>query len=171
MSIDALLASACLPFVFQTVVIDAEPYWDGGYMGNPTIYPLIYHCDAHDIMIVQVNPLTRDEVPTTAADIHNRVNEISFNSSLMREMRAVLFVSRLVREERLDPIRYKSLNIHRIADEDQMTGLGVASKMNADMTFLKHLKAVGRAAADRWLGENKDMLGVDSTLDLAETFL
>ena len=170
-SVDALLASACLPFLFQTVVIDGEPYWDGGYMGNPAIFPLIYETQASDVVLVRINPLTRDEVPTSATDIWNRVNEVSFNSTLMREMRAVAFVSRLIKEERLDPARYKSLHVHSIADEGQMTGLGVASKMNAELPFLLHLKAIGRSAADRWLAAHRGDLGVRSSIDIEETFL
>ncbi|MCA8909817.1 MAG: patatin-like phospholipase family protein [Rhodospirillaceae bacterium] len=170
-SIDALLASACLPFMFRTVEIDGEPYWDGGYMGNPAIFPLIYRTDCADVMLVQINPLNRDEIPTTAADIWNRVNEISFNSTLMREMRAIAFVTRLIEQERLDPTAYKALRMHAIADEAEMTGLGVASKMNAEMDFLLHLKTVGRAAADRWLAEHGDAIGQRSSLDFAATFL
>ena len=170
-TVDALLASACLPFLFQAVEIEGEAYWDGGYMGNPAIFPLIYGAASRDIMIVQVNPIERADVPITAADIHNRVNEISFNSTLMREMRAIAFVSRLIREERLDPTRYKSLNIHMIADETCMTGLGVASKLNADLPFLQHLKRLGRNAADQWLTDHRDHIGVTGTLDIDAAFL
>ena len=170
-SIDAILASACLPFLFQTVMVDGEPYWDGGYMGNPAIFPLIYKTKSSDVMLVQINPLTREDVPVTAADIYNRVNEISFNSTLMREMRAIAFVAKLVEDEKLDPARYKSLKIHSIADEEEMTGLGVASKMNAELPFLLHLKQVGRAAADRWLAAHSGDIGIRSTVDIDATYL
>ncbi|MCB9958036.1 MAG: patatin-like phospholipase family protein [Rhodospirillaceae bacterium] len=170
-SIDCLLASACLPFLFRTVEVDGEPYWDGGYMGNPAIFPLIYNTDCADVVLVQINPLNRAEIPTTAADIWNRVNEISFNSTLMREMRAIAFVARLIEQERLDTSAYKALRIHAIADEAEMTGLGVASKMNAEMDFLLHLKTVGRAAADRWLAQHGGDIGQRSSLDIGATFL
>ena len=101
---DAVLASACLPFMFQAVEIDGEAYWDGGYMGNPAIFPLIYDASLPDVVIVHINPIGRPDVPTTARDIINRINEISFNSSLMREMRAIAFVTRLIDEGELkDP--------------------------------------------------------------------
>ena len=95
---DAVMASACLPFLFQAVEIDGEAYWDGGYMGNPAIFPLIYECGSADVVVVHINPLARPDVPKTATEILNRVNEISFNSSLMREMRAIAFVTRLIDE-------------------------------------------------------------------------
>ena len=99
---DAVLASACLPFMFQAVEIDGEHYWDGGYMGNPAIFPLIYDCDSADVVVVHINPIERPDVPTTARDIMNRINEISFNSSLMREMRAIAFVTKLIDDGKLE---------------------------------------------------------------------
>ncbi|HET8728719.1 MAG TPA: patatin-like phospholipase family protein [Alphaproteobacteria bacterium] len=171
LSIDALLASACLPQIHRAVEIDGEAYWDGGYMGNPAIYPLIYDCASPDVAIVQINPITRDEVPTTAAEIMNRVNEISFNSTLMREVRAIAFVQKLMREARLPAERYKFVNLHLIGDEEKMAGLGVASKLNAGWDFLCHLRQVGRDAADGWLGRNRDRIGVETTVDLQEVFL
>ena len=103
----AVMASACLPTVFQAVEIDGEPYWDGGYSGNPAIHPLIYQCESRDIVLVQINPIKRDKLPTTAADILDRLNEITFNSALIAEMRAIDFVKRLLAEGKLDPARYK----------------------------------------------------------------
>src|SRR4029077_8108071 len=111
---DVLLASACLPFLFQAVTIDGEPYWDGGYMGNPAIFPLIYGTETADVVIVQVNPLGCDSVPTSATEIMNRLNEISFNSSLMREMRAISFVTDLIDAGRLTSNEYKRVNVHWI---------------------------------------------------------
>lgn len=171
MSIDALLASACLPHMFQAVEIDGEHYWDGGFMGNPTIFPLIYHCLSRDVIVVQVNPINRDEVPTTAPDIWDRVNEISFNSSLMREMRAIQFVRTLIDEHRLDEQRYKRMNIHWINGEQQMGNLGAPSKFNAEWDFLVHLHDIGRATADEWLDRNFDKVGVESSIDLAAMFM
>ena len=171
LSVDALLASACLPFMFQAIEIDGEPYWDGGYMGNPALFPLIYNCLNNDIVIVQINPLTRDEVPRTAAEILNRVNEISFNSTLNREIRAIAFVRKLIDAENLSREKYRRLNLHMIESEDCMKGLGVSSKLNAEWEFLTHLKAIGQAAADDWLGRNFDRIGVETTVDLEAKFL
>lgn len=168
---DVLLASACLPFLFQAVTIDGDPYWDGGYMGNPAIFPLIYGTQTQDVVIVQINPLGCDRVPTTAAEIMNRVNEISFNSSLMREMRAISFVTDLIDEQKLDSKSYKRVNVHWIEAEKQMRGLGVSSKLNAGMSFLLHLKAIGRKAADEWLAGHFDHIGERSTIDIKEKFL
>ena len=168
---DVLLASACLPFLFQAVTIDGEPYWDGGYMGNPAIFPLIYGAETPDVLIVQANPLGCDRVPTTASDIMNRLNEISFNSSLMREMRAIAFVTDLIDDGKLDSNQYKRVNVHWIEAEKQMRGLGVSSKLNARMDFLLHLKAIGRDVADRWIGHHFDAIGQRSTIDVKEMFL
>ncbi len=168
---DVLLASACLPFLFQAVSIDGDPYWDGGYMGNPAIFPLIYGSTSPDVVIVQINPLGCDRVPTTATEIMNRVNEISFNSSLMREMRAISFVTDLVDEGKLDSHSYKRINVHWIEAEQQMKGLGVSSKLNARMDFLLYLKEIGREVASRWIDANFDAIGERSTIDIKEKFL
>jgi NTE family protein len=168
---EAILASACLPFLFQAVEYDGEHYWDGGYMGNPAIYPLIYRCQSPDVMIVQINPLHRDSVPDTAREIMDRVNEISFNSSLMREMRAIAFVSRLIENGKLDRSAYKRMNIHLLEADDQIGPLGASSKLNAEKAFLEHLKAIGRNACDDWLARNFDHIGVNSSVDLVETYL
>ena len=156
---DVLLASACLPFLFQAVTIEGEPYWDGGYMGNPAIFPLIYGTDTPDVVIVQVNPLGCDKVPTSAPEIMNRLNEISFNSSLMREMRAISFVTDLIDEGKLASNQYKRINVHWIEAEKQMRGLGVSSKLNARMDFLLHLKEIGRQVAGQWIATHFDAIG------------
>lgn len=171
---DALLASACLPHLFQAVEIDGEPYWDGGYMGNPAIWPLIYGCQSADVVLVQINPLVREGVPRTPREIDNRMNEIAFNAALMHEMRAVAFVQRLLEQDMLkEPFaaRYKDMHIHMIGDEEGMKSLGVSSKSNAERAFLEHLKAAGRACAGRWLEANFDALGVRSSVDVRGTFL
>src|SRR5882724_4527073 len=168
---DVLLASACLPFMFQAVTIEGEPYWDGGYMGNPALFPLIYGAETQDMVIVQINPLGCDRVPTTASEIMNRLNEISFNSSLMREMRAISFVTDLIDEGKLDSNQYKRVNVHWIEAENQMRGLGVSSKLNARMDFLLHLKQIGRDVAEHWLETHFDAIGHRSTIDIKEKFL
>jgi len=174
LSLDALLASACIPHLYQAVEIDGEPYWDGGYMGNPAIWPLIYEAASADVVLVQINPVVRDEVPRTAFEIDNRVNEIAFNSSLMHEMRAVAFVQRLLEQGALkEPFasRYRNMRIHMIGDEPAMAALGVTSKANAEREFLEHLKSAGRDCAERWLAANFDNLGVRSSVDVQSAFL
>ncbi|MBM3622362.1 MAG: patatin-like phospholipase family protein [Alphaproteobacteria bacterium] len=168
---DVLLASACLPFMFQAVTIDDEPYWDGGYMGNPALFPLIYGARSKDVVIVQVNPLSCDEMPTTASAIMNRLNEISFNSSLMREMRAVSFVTDLIDQGRLDRDHHKRMNVHWIEAEEHMKGLGVSSKLNAQWDFLLHLMSIGREVAAAWLERNFDAIGERSSVDIKAKFL
>jgi len=168
---DVVLASACIPFYFQTVEIDGEPYWDGGYMGNPSIWPLIYRTEIKDILLVQINPLTRDETPMQANEIINRLNEISFNSSLIAEMRAIDFVRRLIDENRLDEKKYKRINMHMIPAPALEYRLNASSKLNTDWAFLEFLHDKGWAAADAWIRGNKDAIGVASSIDIAETFL
>jgi NTE family protein len=174
LSLDALLASACLPHLYQAVEIDGDPYWDGGYMGNPAIWPLIYNCSTADVVLVQINPLVREGVPRTPVEIENRLNEIAFNSSLMHEMRAISFVQRLLEADALvGPLasRYRNMRIHMIGDEEGMKALGVASKANVERAFLEHLKAAGRTAADRWLEATMSDIGVRSSVDIRGTFL
>ena len=163
---DVLMASACQPDMFQAVEIDGESYWDGGFMGNPSIFPLIYNCRSPDVAVVQINPFHRPETPTTAHEIRNRITEISFNASLMKEMRAINFVGKLIDEEGLDPGKYKRLNMHLIEAEEHMKGLGVSSKLNADWDFLVHLRDIGRETAAGWLKLNGRRIGVESTMDI-----
>ncbi|MEX3959535.1 patatin-like phospholipase family protein [Trinickia sp. EG282A] len=170
-TVHAVLASSCLPQLFQAVQIDGEYYWDGGYMGNPPIYPLIYETDTCDVLIIRVNPIRIGKVPTTAYEILDRVNTLSFNSSLMREMRAVDFVTRLIDEGALDSSRYRRMLIHSIDGEAEMSRYGAASKFNADWAFLSELFELGRARADAWLQANFDALGQRSSTNIADTFL
>jgi NTE family protein len=169
-NVDTVLASACLPFMFHAVEIDGDPYWDGGYMGNPCLYPLIYECESTDVLVVHINPLERKHMPHTAAEILNRINEISFNSSLMREMRAIVFVTKLIDSGELkSPM--KRMLMHSIAANEMMNGLGHASKLNADWEFLTGLRDAGRAHADAWIKENFAKLGESSTVDIRATYL
>jgi NTE family protein len=167
----SVLASGCLPFLFQTVMIDGEPYWDGGYMGNPALFPLIYSCKSKDIVVVHINPLTRDEIPKTASEILNRLNEISFNSSLMREMRAIAFVTRLIDERKVSSNDMKRMFIHGIEDESYMRGLGSASKLDPDWGFLRELCEHGRNVADTWIAQNFDRIGKESSFDIRAKYL
>lgn len=167
----AVLASGCLPFLFQAVEIDGDPYWDGGYMGNPAIFPLIYGCQSTDVVVVHINPIERDSVPHTATEILNRLNEISFNSSLMREMRAIAFVSRLIDDGELRSDKMRRVLMHSIEAEAFMKTLSVASKLNADWEFLTHLRDLGRERAESWLAENFDHIGRRSTVDIRAKYL
>ena len=170
LSADVLMASACLPFLHRTVEVDGEPYWDGGYMGNPAIFPLIYDCVAPDIMIVRVNPIRRDDLPRTAREILNRVNEISFNSSLLRELRAIGFITQLIDRGLVEDGALKRVLVHGIDAEEYMAGLGYSSKLNPTWDFLAHLRDIGRESAGRWLEANFDRLGVHSSLDIDGEF-
>jgi len=170
-SVSAVMASACLPTMFHAVEIDGEAYWDGGYMGNPALFPLIYNCTSTDIVIVHINPLFRKDVPHTADDILNRINEISFNSSLMREMRAVSFVTRLVTQKRIVEGGLKHILIHGIADDEFMSALSSTSKYNADWDFLTFLRDRGRKCAGDWLAKNLVKVGVESSVDIDKMYL
>lgn len=171
LSIEALLASACLPQLFQPVEIDGEPYWDGGYSGNPALWPLIYGTAADDVLLVQINPLKRDALPVTAMEIADRVNEITFNASLVSELRAIAFVQRLVREQRVDRSHYRDLRLHRIADEAGLAAFGASSKLNSDPRLLESLFALGRQAGQRWLVDHHAEVGRRGTVDVGEVFL
>ncbi|MEO1677071.1 MAG: patatin-like phospholipase family protein [Pseudomonadota bacterium] len=173
---EVILASACLPTLFQAVEFEdpktgcVEAFWDGGYTGNPALFPLFEPELPNDIMVVNINPLYRPDVPQTAQDIQNRINEISFNSSLLRELRAIRFVKRLLREGRLEPGTMSDINIHMIADDAFMRSLSVATKLIPSNVVLARLKAAGRAAADAFLAEHRTTLNAEGTVDLEELF-
>ena len=169
--VDAVLASACLPFMFQAVEVDGQHYWDGGYMGNPPLYPLFYNTDTRDVLIVQINPVNIPEVPKTAQAILDRINTLSFNSSLMREMRAINFVTKLVESGFTDNGRLKRINLHTVDAEEHLGRLGVSSKLNADWDFLQDLFRLGRAKADAFLQAHYDKIGVASSTDIEQKFL
>ncbi len=169
------LASACLPFVFQAVEIahehGTEAYWDGGYLGNPALWPLFYGTTSSDLLLVQINPLARAEVPDTAPEIAERVSEISFNASLLHEMRAIEFVQRLLAEKKLDPGRYRRVFLHRIASETQMAAFGASSKYDTSAPFLRRLFDLGRAAGHDWLERHYHYVGHAGTVRIAEQYL
>jgi NTE family protein len=171
LSIDALLASACLPQIFRAVEIDGEPYWDGGYSGNPAIWPLTYNTSALDVLLVKINPLVRPDLPDTPEEIADRVNEITFNAGLIGEMRAIHFVQRLIDAGRIDAGEYKNLRLHMVADDAGLAPLHASSKLNTDGEFLEALHALGRVAADRFLLEHRADLGRRSTLNVRKSFL
>lgn len=165
-----ILASACLPTIFQAVEIDGEPYWDGGYMGNPALFPLFYETKTDDILLVQINPLERRRTPRTAHEIQNRLTEITFNGNLLRELRVVDFVTRLIDEGKLSKDEYKRVLMHRIAGGEKLDAFAASSRLNAEWSFFKELKDLGRATAKRWLAKNFDAIGVRSTLDLKAAY-
>jgi NTE family protein len=171
LTLDALMASTCLPHLFRAVDIDGEPYWDGGYTGNPSLWPLIYDTPEADLLLVKINPLKRPETPRTALAIADRVSEIGFNTALVGEMRAIAFVQRLLAEERIERGRYKELRLHMIADEGELAHLDAASKLDTHEAFLQSLFRMGHAAARRWLGKHRADVGVRATLDIEGTFL
>ena len=175
-SSDAILASACLPTIFQAVEIfdpktnDIEAYWDGGYMGNPALFPLFVPDLPDDVLIVNINPLHREKMPVTAREIENRINEISFNGSLLRELRAINFVRRLLEEGSLKAGSMKNVLIHMIADDSLMTQLSVATKTFPTSYVLNELKAAGRNAADNFLDVHWKDLNERSTVSLKDMF-
>ncbi len=172
-STSVVCASACLPFLFKAVEVDGEHYWDGGYMGNPVLFPFFYEAESSDVIIVHVNPLERDEVPVTAPEIMNRLNEINFNSSLLRELRAIGFVHKLlddgwIKDEYRD--RLRDIRIHSVRSDRALTEYDVSSKFRTDWAFLTALKQKGRDIADAWLEENFDKIGKESSIDLRQMF-
>lgn len=166
LTVDKVLASACLPFLFQAVEIDGVPYWDGGYMGNPVLWPLFYTCKTNDILIVQIIPVERPQTPHGAMEIQNRLNEITFNAALMGELRMIEFVARLIDKGRLSTKTYKRLNMHRIAGGEALQALSPSSKLNAEWEFLTYMRDLGREAARQWLETHFADIGERSTLDL-----
>jgi len=162
---DVLLASACLPTMFRAVEIDGEPYWDGGYAGNPTITPLIRESNAHDTILVQINPRERPDTPRSAAEILNRLNEVSFNSPLMKELRMIALLRQVADPGKGEGARWAQMRTHRIAT-DMLAQFGASSKLNAEREFVAMLRAEGRRAADEFLQAHADDLGTRSTADL-----
>jgi NTE family protein len=166
---DHVLASSCLPFKMRAPKIGGEYYWDGGFMGNPVIYPVIYECDSCDVLLVHLTPTERAELPTDSRTILNRMEEISFNAALMREMRVVAFVTQMIDEGKLSG--NKRMFFHSIEAEDIIKDLSGSSKMNADWRFLMHLFDLGRERANEWLATKFDCLGVETTVDLKSRYL
>lgn len=166
-TLDVLLASACLPQIFRAVEIGDGAYWDGGYMGNPVLSPLLPHCT--DVVIIQVNPMQRPDIPRTARDIADRVNEITFNSSLVHEIQTIDTITRLLEYGELVSARFHKVNFHRIAAEPPITG----SKSNTSRNYLKSLHAAGWKAADDWLRDSNRFgrVGVESSLNVATDLL
>jgi NTE family protein len=163
-----VLASACLPSVFQAVEIDGIPYWDGGYTGNPALFPLFHANESSDLLIVQLNRIIRKELPRTARAIENRLNEITFNAPLLGELRAIEFVQRLLDEGRISPESYRRLRLHRIDADRALGDLQASSKANTEPDFIAWLFERGNAAGKAWLKAHYEAIGVEGTLDLSE---
>jgi NTE family protein len=164
---DVLMASACLPTLFRAIEIDGDAYWDGGYSGNPSLAPLVRECESHDTIIVQINPIERPGTPRSAREIHNRLNEIAFNSTLVKELRAAALLRRVADPGTGEGQLLAKMRMHRIAS-DVMLDLGYSSKLLAEWSFFLMLRDSGRAAASQFLEQHGADLGVRSTLDIDE---
>jgi NTE family protein len=170
LSADVVLASACLPHLFQAVEIDGVPYWDGGYLGNPAIFPLFGTTETEDVLIVQINPVARHVTPTSSREIMSRLNEVTFNAPLMGELRAIEFVARLIDTGRLqrgkEPGKYRRINVHRVALDSSAKKLDTHSRLNTDYDFFTLLRDHGRRAAEEFLDAHFGDIGVRGTVDL-----
>ncbi len=170
LTVDMVMASACLPHLYQAVEIDGVPYWDGGYMGNPSLFPFYGTTGTDDVVVIQINPIERKGAPKTPQEIQNRVNEISFNGSLLKELRAIDFVDRLICQGKLSTDDYRQVRVHIIENQAELKQMGASSKMNVEWAFLTRLRDIGRETAARWLEDNFAAIGVRSTVDLREMF-
>ncbi|HEY1945341.1 MAG TPA: patatin-like phospholipase family protein [Roseiarcus sp.] len=163
---DHLMASACLPRLFQAVEIDGVPYWDGGFAGNPPLWPLYYETPCQDTVIVQINPIERDRTPHSAQEIADRTNEITFNAGLLAELRATDFVTRLIEGGALRENGYRRQRVHRIGGDGEFAHLSATTKLDVCWSFLTELRDLGRAAAKSWIEHNYDSIGLRGTLDV-----
>jgi NTE family protein len=173
-TVEVVLASSCLPFLFQAVEIEGQHYWDGGYMGNPVLYPLFYDTDTRDVIIIHVNPIERPGVPRLAVEIENRLNEITFNASLIKELRAIAFVQKLVAEGWLKPDfhgKLKNVLMHSVRADKVLADLSVASKFSLDWKYLQDLHRRGRETGKVWMDANHGHIGRRSSVDLHREFL
>ncbi len=174
LNIDVAMASACLPFLFKAGEVNGEYFWDGGYTANPALYPVFYETKSSDLILIHLNPLTRDELPTTAPAIMNRINEISFNSSLLQELRAVAFVKKLIEFDMIkDEYKhlYKNLLVHSIRADDVMKEFSITSKFDTDWDFLTSLHDLGYSGMQKWIKDNYKNLGHRSSVNLYDEYL
>jgi NTE family protein len=174
MGLDAATATSALPYLFQAVEVNGTPYWDGGYLGNPALWPLYYEDTPRDVLIVMLNPFRRKDTPRTAGEIVDRLNEITFNSALTAELRAVAFVQKLIEDGMLTANaqgKYRHMLIHAIEADGHLDDLPMASKFDTEWNFLLDLKSRGQRAAEAWLKANFDDVGVKSSVDVRERFL
>lgn len=169
-TVDAVLASSCIPSMFKPVEIAGEYYWDGGYLGNPVLFPLFDHTDCNDVLIVQIDPTHYSDLPHTASEILDRATTMSFNSNLIREIRAVHFINKMVDTELYTHRKVKKINLHRIHTGDITSDLNSSSKANTSMQFLLYLHDSGYQMADEWILENYDQIGQKSTFNIEDVF-
>jgi NTE family protein len=169
-SLDSVMASACLPQLYPAVEIDGEPYWDGGFSANPALMPLVTSAESPDIVIVQINPIVRHEVPVAARDILNRVNEISFNTALIKELRTIALMQRIIAEQGIDLGAAGKTYIHLIHTDEEVQDLAASSKLNAEWAYLTKLRKRGRGWAEAWLEANFDSIGCESSFDIDAFF-
>jgi NTE family protein len=167
---DAVMASACLPYLFRAVEIGDEAYWDGGFMGNPALFPFFTETKTEDILLIQINPIERPDVPRKAHDIVERVSEITFNASLLREFRAIDFVNRLLDSHNIDSEKYKRNRLHRIDASEELSKFGASSKMDTSWRFFKELHDIGRKAAEDFFKTDYQYVGEKETLNLRKAF-
>jgi NTE family protein len=170
LSVDTLMASACLPFLYQAVEIDGEAYWDGGYSGNPALYPLVEDPATRDLLVVQINPMQRDTVPRSGREIVNRLNEITFNASLIKDLRAIELLHRLIESEDLDSERHRAIYVHLIHADQALQTLDASSKLNAEWGYLTKLRDIGQTLGAAFLDRHFDDLGQRSSFDPASLF-
>lgn len=164
---DVLLASACLPTLYRAVEIDGEAYWDGGFSGNPTITPLVNECEAFDVVLVQINPVQRPDLPKDARDIQSRLNEVSFNATLLKELRMMALLRKVVDAGTGEGAAWANMRMHRITS-DLMIELGASSKLNAEWAFLEMLRDEGRRTASAFGETHRADIGLRSTFDIEE---
>jgi NTE family protein len=170
LTVDAVLASACLPTLFQAIEIDGQAYWDGGYALNPALSPLIASCSHADLLVIQINPLRRLDLPDTATQIMDRMNELTFNASLLAQMRAIDKINRLIAQGALAPKHGKSIRLHRIDGGDDLLAYEASTKLRSDPDLIEALFQLGRRAAKRWLATHWDAVGVRGTVDVARDY-
>ncbi len=168
---DAVMASACLPTVFQAVTIEGDHFWDGGFSGNPALHPLIYQCRSRDIVLVQINPIQREQLPQTSAEIMDRINEVTFNAGLIAEMRAIDFVKRLLAQGKLDPSAYKDVLMHRIDGGQALKAYAASTKSSASGELIHKLRDLGRTCAKEWLAEHHSALGQRDSVNIKRDYL
>lgn len=168
---ECLQATACLPTLNSAVMVDNEYYWDGGFIGNPVFFPLIYDCETTDIIYIQLNPTVREHLPTSAREIADRLNEISNNATVVREMRAISFITDLIDTGMLDDKKIKRMNMHLIEDPETFQALGWSSKLNTEWEFFTYLFERGRDAADAWIKKNYDKIGKETTAPMEANYI
>lgn len=169
--VDSLLASACIPRLFQAIQVKGEFYWDGGFIGNPAIYPLIYDCETPDIIVIQTSRVHSSTVPTTIREIHNRLGEITQNSCLVREFRSIAFITDLIDKGVIPAGTLKRLHMHLIRDDGFFSNLDYATGFSADPDFLAYLFEKGRRCGERWIQKNYDQIGHKGTAEIEEDFI